>query len=271
MRIRIEPYKRWSGGAKALGERCGILRATPKQVESHGDFEYIINWGNSEKRFGGEYVNEHTAVAVASDKLKTAEVLGNFGVPQPPYTKDIEVAKNWIDDGHSVFCRVLLRGSSGRGIVHATTRDEVVAAPLYTQYVKKVDEFRVHVLGDRVIDVQQKKKRLEVDNDEVNYQIRNSDNGWVFCRGGVDAPDCVIDASVRAVSALGLDFGAVDVGFNEHRQAATVYEVNTAPGLEGSTLDKYYNAFCEIFPQLKGGIYGKRRRGESLGPKRKVA
>ena len=54
MKIRIEPYKRWSGGAKALGERCGILRATPRQVERHGDFDVVINWGNSEKRFGGE-------------------------------------------------------------------------------------------------------------------------------------------------------------------------------------------------------------------------
>lgn len=268
MKIRIEPYKRWSGGAKALGERCGILRATPKQVERHGDFDIIINWGNSEKRFGGEYVNKNTAVAVASDKLKTARVFEQAEVPQPSFTTEKAVAESWIEEGDTVFCRVLLRGSAGRGIVHAATKEELVQAPLYTKYVKKADEFRVHVLGDRVIDVQQKKKRLEVDNEEVNYQIRNAANGWVFCRGGVAAPECVTTAAVRAVDSLGLDFGAVDIGYNRYGDAATVYEVNTAPGLEGSTLDKYYNAFCEVFPALKGGIYGKRRRGEPLGPRR---
>ena len=34
MTLRIEPYKAFSKGAKALSLRCGILRATKKQYES---------------------------------------------------------------------------------------------------------------------------------------------------------------------------------------------------------------------------------------------
>lgn len=261
-KIRIEPYKTWSGGAKRLGLRCGILRATRKQVERHGDFDIIINWGRSEGRFNGEYVNKPEAVQLASDKLQAAQRLGNYGIEQPDYTTDKEVAEGWLRDGDSVVARKLLRANSGRGIVLVSPEDEVSlpVAPLYTKYIPKTTEFRVHVLADRVIDVQEKKRNREVPDDEVNWQIRNHCNGFVFARDGVVLPDCVRDAAVRAVSVLGLDFGAVDLGYNAKRDKCRVYEVNTAPGLEGSTLDAYYEAFLEVFPALKGGMYEKRRR-----------
>ncbi|MNY63636.1 hypothetical protein D3C86_2006230 [compost metagenome] len=46
-----------------------------------------------------------------------------------------------------------------------------------------------------------------------------------------------------AVNAIGLTFGAVDVIWNEYRHQAYVLEVNTAPGLTGTTLEKYAEAF----------------------------
>ena len=263
MKIRIEPYKRWSGGARALGKRCGILRATPKQVQKHGDFDYIINWGSNERKFNGTYVNNPEAVRTATSKLETAQCLGNHGVPQPEYTTDSAVADTWIHDGETVVCRTLLRAQGGRGIVLASTDsgNNLANAPLYTKYFKKAEEYRVHVVGGKVIDVQMKKKRQEVPNEQVNYQIRNSDNGWVYCRGGVNAPTCVTDAAVRAVSALGLDFGAADIGYNVHGKVCAVFEVNTAPGIEGTTCDKYFEALQITFPCLKGGMYKKRRAG----------
>jgi len=259
MTIRIEPYKFWSGGSKALGKRCGILRATRRQVEKHGDFDYVINWGRGERRFNSEYINNPEQVVLASNKLRTAETLGNYGVSQPDFTTQKEVAAAWLAEGSTVMCRTLLRAFGGRGIVLVCPGEPLIAAPMYTKYIKKTDEYRVHVLGDKVIDVQQKRKRQEIPNEEVNYQIRNHRNGWVFCRGGVNPPDCVHTAAVRAVSALGLDFGAVDVGFNARRDKARVYEVNTAPGLEGSTLDKYFEAFKITLPELAGGAYRRRR------------
>ena len=155
MTVRIEPYKIWSGGAKALGERAGILRATKRQVQKHGDFDFIINWGSSQRRFNGEYINKPEAVAKASDKLATAEILANYAVPQPDYTCDIQIARQWIDEGSIVVCRTLLRANSGRGILLAERgKQDLVRAPLYTKYVKKSDEYRVHVVGGKAIDVQ---------------------------------------------------------------------------------------------------------------------
>ena len=292
MTIRIDPYKRYSGGAKALSKHTGILRATPKQVERHGTFDTIINWGNSERRFtNATYINNPEAVAIASSKLSTARCFCAEGIPQPAYTTEQNVADEWVNRGRTVLCRTLTRSSSGRGIVIVNTSWEegpdngrdgsdvtspsndrgagrggirrgrvLVNAPLYTRYVKKADEYRVHVFDGEVIDVQKKRKRQEVPNEEVDYQIRNHNTGWVFCREGVECPSIVLQSSIRAVSVLDLDFGAVDVGYNVEGGSCFVYEVNTAPGIEGSTLDSYYNAILKRLPQISGGAYRRRRR-----------
>lgn len=265
-KIRIEPYKSWSGGAKALGQRAGILRATNKQVQKHGDFDVIINWGRSERRFNGQYINNPDNVCRASDKRAATAIFQEKGVPIPESTTDRTVAQQWLEDGSHVVCRKLLRANSGRGIVlvgpegsEITTVRTLCDAPLYTKYIKKAAEFRIHVAFGEIIDVQQKKRNTDVPDEQVNWQIRNHSNGWIFARDGVVAPDCVRTSAVAAVAALGLEFGAVDIGYNEHKQDAVVYEVNTAPGLEGSTLDAYYGAFRQRFPALAGGMYAKRR------------
>ncbi len=159
-----------------------------------------------------------------------------------------------------ILCRTLTRASGGRGITLARRLSELVEAPLYTEYVKKADEYRVHIFGGEVIDIQQKRKRREIPNEQINYQIRNHASGWVYCRDGINCPDSVIAASHSALGVLGLDFGAVDVGFNRHKEEPCVYEVNTAPGLEGATLNSYAEAIIRKLPQLQGGAYRRRRR-----------
>jgi glutathione synthase/RimK-type ligase-like ATP-grasp enzyme len=69
----------------------------------------------------------------------------------------------------------------------------------------------------------------------------------VFCQDNVDAPSGVVSEAVRAVAVLGLDFGAVDVGWNEYRQQPCVYEVNTAFGMEGQTLSDVAQAMRDSY------------------------
>ena len=87
-----------------------------------------------------------------------------------------------------------------------------------------------------MFDAQEKRRRSGV---ETNSKIRTEEHGWVFCRGNVQVPDDVKLQAESAVSALGLDFGGVDVIWNEKEQQAYVLEVNTAPGLEGTTVTTY--------------------------------
>ena len=161
----------------------------------------------------------------------------NKGVACPEFTTTRSTAEAWADEGYTVFCRTLTRANSGRGIRIAENADQVVDAPLYTKYIKKKKEFRVHVFQNEVLDVQE--KRLSSDAVSTGFLIRNRANGFVFCREDVVEPTSLRATAVNAVAALGLDFGAVDVIWNEKQDKCYALEVNTAPGLEGTTLDKY--------------------------------
>jgi D-alanine-D-alanine ligase-like ATP-grasp enzyme len=76
----------------------------------------------------------------------------------------------------------------------------------------------------------------------------------VFCRENFSPVDIVDNAALGAVSALGLDFGAVDVKCNRQGTRAAVLEVNTAPGLQGTTLRKYAEALMGLVSETRGGI-----------------
>jgi hypothetical protein len=166
-----------------------------------------------------------------------------------PWTTSQAVAREWLAHPiygnlkNAVVCRTLTRANSGRGIVVASTTDELVPAPLYTRYKPKVDEYRVHVFTRfGVVDVQQKRRRNGLEDGAGDRYIRSHDNGWVFCRDGVVAPPTLLAECERAVNILGLDFGAVDIGWHP-TYGLSIYEINTAPGIEGQTLTNYVNTF----------------------------
>lgn len=261
--MRIMPYKFGSKSARALAQALGVQRVRRDKGEFRNNFNHVIlNWGSGVlphfHKDNTRYINHPHKVEVASNKLKSfVEMQDKARTPE--WTQSKEVASEWIREGHTVFCRTLLRGHSGRGILSVSNVEGLVDCPLYVKYVKKKEEYRIHVCkvgkgyphaeGEpyyKVIDVQLKRKRNELDNDDVNFQVRNAANGWVFCREGVEPPPDVVLQATAAVRALGLDFGAVDVGFNELKGEAYVFEVNTACGLEGTTIDKYVKAIKEI-------------------------
>jgi hypothetical protein len=103
-----------------------------------------------------------------------------------------------------------------------------------------------------VIDIQQKRKRRETENENVDYQVRNHDNGWVYCREDVNLPDVAIQLAKDALLSLGLTFGAVDLIYNAKRDAYYALEVNTAPGLEGTTLENYTSYFQGVLNAFNG-------------------
>jgi hypothetical protein len=171
----------------------------------------------------------------------------NNDVNCPEFTRDRNIAAGWIAAGDSVMCRTLLRASEGRGIVVAETVDQLVAAPLYTRYVKKKQEFRVHVLNGQVIDVQMKRKKRDFNADNRDTKVRNLANGYVFCRDGIVEPATLRDVAIKATASLGYQLGAVDIAYNERNNRLVVLEVNANPGMQGSTLENYANKIVEQF------------------------
>jgi len=239
MKFRIYPYKQGSKSAKTLSLSLGgkvLKREGSKFVPRNGDV--VINWGASALPAFGQatVLNRHTLVA--GNKLATFKALQDGNVLHPPYTESkVEAARM----AFPVVCRTKLRGHSGDGIVIATKEEELVDAPLYTQYVKKKDESRVHVLKDDAFFIQRKARKLDVP--EPNWLVRNLEGGFVFVEAPEDeVPPAVITQAKRAVVAVGLDFGGVDVLWNEREEKAYVIEINAACGTEERTADKYAEA-----------------------------
>lgn len=244
-RLKVFPYKLGSSSAKALANGLRVKRVRNTYEPRRNDV--IINWGNSSPvRYVRTHLdlNKHEAIALACNKLKTFETLAGQGfTDMPEYYTFLSSAKAWADDGHKVYCRTSLTGHSGSGIVIASNIDELVPAPLYTKATKHKHEFRVHVFKDKVIDVQQKRRRLGYDGPDTG--IRNHSNGYIYARSTVAYPDELLSSSIKAVQLLGLDFGAVDIGYRERDGKVFVFEVNTAPGLTGTTLENYIQTFKE--------------------------
>lgn len=180
------------------------------------------------------------------NKIEQLERFRAHGVVAPAFTTNPAA----IDELGSriVFARTLINSTNGRGIVEFNREEQsdYPTAPLYVEYVPKRAEHRFHVFGEQVIDVQEKRKKRGFDADR-NTRVRNVNNGYVYCRDGINPPDGAADLAINAVKALGYNYGAVDVIYNEKRNQSYVLEVNSRPGLMGTTLDKYVNAIIDQF------------------------
>ena len=249
MSLKLFPYKLSSVSARQLARTLGILRVSPSYNARRKDV--IVNWGNSTPphfRWMEQDLNKPHAIALACNKLKTFnELLSKNFNHLPDYSTSKAEVSNWIDEGDKVYCRSTLTGHSGRGIVIANTVDELINAPLYTVATKHKHEYRVHVFRDKILDVQMKRKR----NGAVcGTGIRNDANGWVYTRAEIAPPEELLLSSIKAVNLLGLDFGAVDIGHRVIDNKFFVFEINTAPGLEGTTLQNYAKAITNYYRSL---------------------
>lgn len=257
-RLIIYPYKMSSKSAKLLQDLLKEQGLKCLRVKKEGLYrpqleDLVINWGSTtipswlgRLELCGPMLNSMEAIKLSANKLKTLQKLLIDGLNIPKYTTHLYQAKNWIEQGETIYCRTILTGHSGSGIVIANTVDELVEAPLYTKAIPTHKEYRIHVFNGKVIDVQQKKKR---DGVEASPLIRNHANGWVFAREGVIVSDRVKEEAIKAAASLGLDFGACDIAVTRDG-VPYILEVNTAPGIEGTTVVNYTNAILEYMNGL---------------------
>ena len=252
--IRINPY----GSSDSVTSLIAALRergANVKRLKYEGSTyrgsnnHLILNWGcHSRRSVDTQFpmINDPLAVQIASDKIKTFQKLKEEGMENniPKFTTTKEEAIGWAASGITVYCRTLTRSSQGRGIVVANSANEVVDAPLYTGKCSRRREIRIHVFDGQIISFAQKKKmseeRLAEDGITYSNDVRSHGNGWVFAREGVVIPDEAKQVAIAAVGALGLQFAALDMALSLN--SPKIFEANTAPGLEGATLEAYVEA-----------------------------
>lgn len=180
---------------------------------------------------------KHLLYGDQKGKIEQYEYFKAQSLPALEFSTIQAEAKEWAKSV-AVVCRKLTHSSEGKGIVVAETPEQVVAAPVYTKYRKKKKEFRVHVFKDQVVHVLEKRKRADFEG-ESNPKIRNTANGYVFCSENVIEPDGIRELALKARKVTASDFAGVDIGYNEKRNELFVIEVNSAPGIEGSNVDRY--------------------------------
>ncbi|MGL5013764.1 MAG: ATP-grasp domain-containing protein [Bacteroidales bacterium] len=273
-RIAILPYS-FSDSATALkngivdaGPVCTKLRI-PQSAFRGRPGDLVVNWGNSTIEAShlasvvgqGRIFNAPENIRQASDKIRSFRAMQDAEVSTVEWTVDRGVAMDWFNEGCLVYARTRLSGHSGEGIVMVHQDPESIEgvgeafsvqsvlpqARLYTKgLTEQRREFRIHVMNGVVINVQQK-KRADGWRENAAYSnvVRNYHTGWIYANGDISPNEAAISNAVNAVSACGLDFGAVDV--ITRRDEAWVLEVNTAPGLQGSNLDAYVENIVNVF------------------------
>ena len=230
-------------------------------------FEKVINYGvchetefvKSLRRQGCKIFNDPALTDKSSNKLTSMKLFSEHGVPTLEWTTNSVTAVDWAEEGR-VYCRRLLRGKKGAGIVVASNPGQVVHSPLYTKEFPTTHEYRVHVVNGVVIDWVEKKRSQKMATryglEKPSDSMRNRCHGYVFAHTNRLGHEKIREAGLAAINAVGLDYGAADIlaqwapkeeGKKRKLLRVAVCEVNTAPGMSTpSTLEAYRNAFERI-------------------------
>ena len=245
--MKLYPYNPGSASAKALAKSLGIkrLRHEGKPIVE----DTLINWGasriNRPIHRVVNYLNIPASVATAVNKLQSFNALkGNASIPE--FTESLEEAKKWLAEGVTVVERHKLTGHSGEGVRVVEPGQELHQAPPYVKYIPKKHEYRIHVFRDKAFFVQRKARKSDVPDADVNWKVRNLKGGFIYANQDVDVAEEAKQQAIISIKALGLDFGAVDIIYNERSNKYYILEVNTACGLAGLTLQKYVEVFKEF-------------------------
>lgn len=257
-RLFILPYRKGSKSVEFLYRGLEDLNVKMIRMENSKyrsrEGDVVINWGNSQSELDfskATVLNPPENLGYVTNKLnffrRFDDVDPEIRPRLPEWTQDSDVVASWVGEGKTVFARTKLTGHSGEGIVPITPEEGYDPSnfkrnTLYTKYVKKKSEYRLHFFRGEIVDVQRKARRHDVA--DPNWLIRSHDNGFVYSRNDVgEVPEDVTHQATLAIQALNLDFGAIDVIYNKLHNEATVLEVNTACGLEGTTAQLYVDRF----------------------------
>ena len=157
----------------------------------------------------------------------------------------------------------------------------------FQNYIDVKEEYRLHIVLDQLIYAVKKKRRsnlteayieqqsdkikrmaekkgVEINDDTLKYaleyqgkKIAGSDNivrsntrGWKFSSVKLEnVPHDLTVESIKALRALDLEFGAVDCVIDTDGKA-WIIEVNTGPGLEGTSFKKYVETFTKVINDI---------------------
>lgn len=255
---------------REMGHDCMRIREYHGQKISEGP---VFNWG-----CGGSavppsdmvtrgYFNKPEAVIRSCGKYTTYRRLLEAGVNVVAMTQSYSHALTWLNVMNRTVLARADESDNGQGIKVIKPGMELPNADFYSRLYPSTHEFRVHVAFGQAIDIVQKIPR---ESGVKSHEIRSYGNGWRLSHsdsmvwGDGNDQGRLDDVSItqlkslgtRAINAVGLDFGAVDIvaqiedvsDRNNKRSLIDAYvcETNSAPALElDITIEAYAKAFIK--------------------------
>jgi len=197
-----------------------------------------INWGRSRA-----HTRLNPDTRNATNKRVMRELFKEHGVPMPKLwdTTDLRGVR-WPLVGRPD------KHTKGRGFWLCNSKEDVekakrgtrrkMAATHFMRFVQSDHEFRVHIFKGKSIRISEK-KFFEDEGGKRDYTTIKPTSNIKHVRR----------AAKKAVKALGLDFGAVDVLATDDE--CWVLEVNTAPGLGGTMPKVWAETFTKWYERTR--------------------
>lgn len=230
-------------GAKRLRRFDGMDFWDKQKRFELAEGDIVVCWGAHLPELDGvKVLNALDRVVNKSDELTK---LVQAGIPTVRAYKSVPRGV----DRSLVFPRIA-EHTGGQDLLHTP------AYPDY--YILKEDfvrEYRIHSFNGKSIRAGQKEVRpgftlvQKAEDWKPNANlahpwVRSYDGGWRINYDGFKSTAKMRGLAHNAVKALGLTFGAVDIGETANG-ILKVLEVNRAPGLEGNTVQSYARAITK--------------------------
>lgn len=205
-----------------------------------------INWG---KRYADTELNSD--VSNVTNKRVMRELFAQNDVPMPKLVPDYQRA---FDEGKVLVGRPD-KHTKGRGFWKCRNMQEVTQAMRgktfrngkrkapathFMEFVDAPREYRAHIFRGKSIRISEKAFGLTGETARGDYITVKPQHEISHVR----------NAAKKAVEAVGLDFGAVDILANDTE--CWVLEVNSAPSLGGSLPRLYAQKFNEWYEEQRG-------------------
>jgi predicted ATP-grasp superfamily ATP-dependent carboligase len=244
--LAYHPKTRPTG--RRLADAVGVVKRGTL-VRKGGKVEqpdFLVRWGNgryAEFDQPGRCINPAKAIWKAGDKLAALRAMQEAGVRVPEFYERCP--------GEGVILARKRRGFGGTDI-QICGHNPCVPAEWYSRFVPNDREYRIHIVDGNLVRVV--RKYLERPEQRRSEHIKNHSNGYVFKTPARKLNTSRVDASVKAVEALGLDFGAVDLVVDA-QGVEYVLEVNTAPACSPKTLQAYAFQLANLIRERSNGDY----------------
>jgi len=248
--------------AAALGYESG--RHAPKEGT-----EFLICWGNrlpllklsTQRRINrliseGRCLNNPMILQGAKNKYVASKTMFNNGVRTPMTCSPNEIV-NKIFYGEMKFPVIGRKFHHQAGNCFHLCKDgrEAIEAmnsvEYFVQMIPNQKEYRIHVFMGECIGISKKVEDYDYEGERQEY-CRSHLKGWRFANKRMrDRYMPMVEEAKKAVSALGLDFGAADIVINEDGKPWVV-EVNSGPGMIGRNMERYAEAIRIIENEIRG-------------------